>query len=76
MKRKIPMVDLAEQTEALWPELEKAALDVLRSGRFILGPQVEAFEREAAAFLGVRFAIGVGSGTVIDASDFRGVGAP
>jgi dTDP-4-amino-4,6-dideoxygalactose transaminase len=57
------MVDLSEQTEALWPELEKAALDVLRSGRFILGPNVEAFERECAAFLGVRFAIGVGSGT-------------
>jgi dTDP-4-amino-4,6-dideoxygalactose transaminase len=63
VKRKIPMVDLAEQTEALWPGLEKAALDVIRSGRFILGPEVEAFERETAEFLGVRFAIGVGSGT-------------
>jgi dTDP-4-amino-4,6-dideoxygalactose transaminase len=63
VKRKIPMVDLSEQTQALWPELEKAALDVIRSGRFILGPQVEAFERETADFLGVRFAIGVGSGT-------------
>jgi len=61
--RKIPMVDLEAQTKALWPELEKAALDVLRSGRFILGPNVEAFEREAAAFLGVRHAVGVGSGT-------------
>lgn len=57
------MVDLSEQTETLWPELERAVLGVLRSGRFILGPNVEAFEREAAAFLGVRFAIGVGSGT-------------
>ena len=57
------MVDLEAQTEALWPELEKAALDVLRSGRFILGPNVEAFEREAARFLGVAHAVGVGSGT-------------
>lgn len=57
------MVDLEQQTQALWPELERAVLGVLRSGRFILGPNVEAFEREAAAFLGVRFAIGVGSGT-------------
>src|SRR5258705_693155 len=57
------MVDLSEQTERLWPELEKAVLGVLRSGRFILGPNVEAFERETAAFLGVRHAIGVGSGT-------------
>jgi len=60
---KIPMVDLSEQTERLWPELEKAVLGVLRSGRFILGPNVEAFERETAEFLGVRHAIGVGSGT-------------
>jgi len=57
------MVDLSEQTERLWPELEKAVLGVLRSGRFILGPNVEAFERETAEFLGVRHAIGVGSGT-------------
>jgi len=63
MSAKIPMVDLEQQTQALWPELERAVLGVLRSGRFILGPNVEAFEREAAAFLGVRFAIGVGSGT-------------
>jgi dTDP-4-amino-4,6-dideoxygalactose transaminase len=57
------MVDVDAQTKALWPELEKAALDVLRSGRFILGPNVEAFEREAASFLGVKYAVGVGSGT-------------
>jgi dTDP-4-amino-4,6-dideoxygalactose transaminase len=57
------MVDLVAQTEALWPELEKAVSDVLRSGRYILGPNVEAFEREAARFLDVRFAVGVGSGT-------------
>jgi dTDP-4-amino-4,6-dideoxygalactose transaminase len=61
--RKIPMVDLAEQTDRLWPELEKAVHDVMRSGRFILGPNVEAFEREAASFLGTRYAVGVGSGT-------------
>jgi len=60
---KIPMVDLSQQTERLMPELEKALADVLRSGRFILGPNVEAFEREAAEFLGVRHAVGVGSGT-------------
>ncbi len=61
--RKIPMVDLGAQTDRLWPELEKALHDVLRSGRFILGPNVEAFEREAASFLGTRYAVGVGSGT-------------
>jgi dTDP-4-amino-4,6-dideoxygalactose transaminase len=36
---------------------------VLESGRFIFGPEVEAFEREAAAFLGVPHAIGVANGT-------------
>jgi len=61
--RKIPMVDLGPQVDALWPELEKAVHDVLRSGRYILGPNVEAFEREAAGFLGARYAVGVGSGT-------------
>src|SRR5262249_11324035 len=61
--RKIPMVDLSEQTDRLWPELEKAVHDVLRSGRFILGPNVEAFEREAAVALGARYGVGVGSGT-------------
>ena len=63
MTAKIPMVDLEQQTQELLPELERAVLGVLRSGRFILGPNVEAFEREAADFLGVRFAVGVGSGT-------------
>src|SRR5258708_37788848 len=37
--------------------------EVLESGRFIFGPEVEAFEHEAAAFLGVPFALGVANGT-------------
>ena len=40
MSAKISMVDLEQQTQALWPELEKAVLGVLRSGRVILGPNV------------------------------------
>jgi dTDP-4-amino-4,6-dideoxygalactose transaminase len=40
------------------------ALDrVARSGRYILGPEVEAFEREFAAYLGVRHCVGVANGT-------------
>ena len=34
-----------------------------RSGRYILGPEVEAFEQEFAAYLGVRHVVGVGNGT-------------
>ena len=37
--------------------------DVAASGRYILGPEVEAFEREFADFLGVRHAVGVANGT-------------
>lgn len=41
----------------------KAFEEVLDSGYFILGPEVEAFEQEAAAYLGAKHAIGVSSGT-------------
>jgi dTDP-4-amino-4,6-dideoxygalactose transaminase len=44
-------------------EIEAGIARVLESGWYILGQEVDAFEQEFAAFLGVRFAIGVGSGT-------------
>jgi dTDP-4-amino-4,6-dideoxygalactose transaminase len=47
---------------------------VLASGRFILGPEVEAFEREFAAYVGVGSAVGVGSGTDAIALALRAVG--
>ncbi len=59
----IPVLDLAPETEALWDELMAAIQGVLKSGRFIMGPNVKAFEQEAAAYLGVKYAIGVNSGT-------------
>lgn len=59
----VPMLDLPAEVEELWPELEPAVHRVLRSGQFIGGPEVEAFEEEAAAFLGVRHAVGLNSGT-------------
>ncbi|HEX8297834.1 MAG TPA: DegT/DnrJ/EryC1/StrS family aminotransferase [Rubricoccaceae bacterium] len=59
----IPILDLAPQHDALWPELAAAFERVARSGTFIGGPEVEAFEREAAAFLGVGHAVGLNSGT-------------
>ncbi len=60
---KIPMVDLKGQYQALKPELDAALLAALAETRFILGPNVDAFEREAADFLGARHAIGCASGT-------------
>ena len=59
----VPLLDLNRQNAALHAELVAACERVLRSGHFILGAEVEAFEREAAALLGTKHAIAVSSGT-------------
>jgi dTDP-4-amino-4,6-dideoxygalactose transaminase len=59
----VPLLDLNRQNAPLQPELLAAFERVLRSGHFIQGPEVEAFEKEAAAFLGAKHAIAVSSGT-------------
>ena len=58
----VPGLDLAAAHAALAEEIEAAVLRVLRSGHYILGPEVEAFEAEFAAYAGARHAIGVGNG--------------
>jgi dTDP-4-amino-4,6-dideoxygalactose transaminase len=60
---KVPQFDLTRQHLAIEPEIEAAVRRVLRSGRFILGPEGEALEAECAAALGVEHAVAVGSGT-------------
>ena len=59
----IPLVDVKAQYAPFIPALQKCFAEVLESGRFIFGPEVEAFEREAAAFLGVSHAVSVANGT-------------
>jgi dTDP-4-amino-4,6-dideoxygalactose transaminase len=59
----IDLVDVKAQYAPLVPELREAFERVVESGRFIFGPEVQAFEEEAAAFLGVPHAIGVANGT-------------
>jgi dTDP-3-amino-3,4,6-trideoxy-alpha-D-glucose transaminase len=59
----IPFLDLGRQTASLRAELDAAIARVLDSGRFILGEEVESFERELAAHAGAKFAVGVGNGT-------------
>jgi dTDP-4-amino-4,6-dideoxygalactose transaminase len=59
----IPLADSAAVHSELATELEEAALRVLRSGRYILGPEVAAFEEELADWVGVKNAVGVASGT-------------
>ena len=61
--QRIPLIDVKAQYAPLVPELQERFAAVLESGRFIFGPEVEAFEHEAAAFLGVPHAIGVANGT-------------
>ncbi len=59
----IPLVDVKAQYAPLIPELKERFAEVLDSGRFIFGPEVEAFEAESAAYLDVPHAIGVANGT-------------
>jgi len=59
----IPLVDVRAQYAPLIPQLQRAFAEVLESGAFILGPNVKAFEREAADYLGVKETIGVANGT-------------
>lgn len=60
---KIPLLDLNAQNLPLEAELTAAFTRVLRSGIFIMGPEVTAFEKEVAALVGAPHAIGVSSGT-------------
>jgi dTDP-3-amino-3,4,6-trideoxy-alpha-D-glucose transaminase len=75
--RPIPLVDVRAQYAPLLPRIREAIEAVLASGEFILGPNVAAFEREAAAYLGVRDAIGVANGTdaLVVLLDALGVGS-
>ena len=60
---KVPLIDLTEQYHQLKDEIDEAVRQVLESGRYILGPNVEALEQEVAHYSGTRYAVGVASGT-------------
>jgi dTDP-4-amino-4,6-dideoxygalactose transaminase len=59
----VPLFDTATPLAPLRDRLRAAVAGVLDSGRYILGPEVEAFEREFAAYCGAAEAVGVGNGT-------------
>ncbi len=59
----IAMVDPALEYRALKDEIDAAVGRVLASGRYVLGPEGEALERELAAYTGAPHAVGVNSGT-------------
>ncbi|MGF1655900.1 MAG: DegT/DnrJ/EryC1/StrS family aminotransferase [Verrucomicrobiales bacterium] len=60
---RVPLLDVPAQNLPLEAEMQAAFLRVFRSGRFILGEEVEMLENQLAGFLGVKHAIGCSSGT-------------
>jgi dTDP-4-amino-4,6-dideoxygalactose transaminase len=72
----IPFTDIKAQYQPLLDEVRKAVDAVLERGQFILGPEVRAFEEEAAAFVEAGDAIGVANGTdaLVLVLDALGVG--
>lgn len=59
----VPFVNLKKQYYLIKDEINKAIKGVLEGGWFILGQNVEEFEKEFADYCGTKFGIGVGSGT-------------
>jgi dTDP-4-amino-4,6-dideoxygalactose transaminase len=63
MEAEIPLLDPKRQYKRIGKEIERAVLSVLVSGRYVLGPVVEAFERDVAEYCRVEYAVGCASGT-------------
>lgn len=59
----IPFVDLTRQYQKIKKEILSATQRVYEKGRFILGEEVSAFEKEFSHYCGVQYGVGVGSGT-------------
>ncbi len=60
---RVPLLDIKAQYKIIGEEIKKAIEEVLKSGHYILGPNVKRLEEEIAAYCGVKYAIGVASGT-------------
>jgi dTDP-4-amino-4,6-dideoxygalactose transaminase len=73
----IPLVDVKAQYAPLLPQVRAAIDDVLEGGQFVFGPNVSAFEEEAARYLGVRESVGVANGTdaIVLVLDALGIGS-
>jgi len=59
----VPLLDLKAQYKTIKAEILEATLEVYESQRFILGPKVEELEGKIADYTGVKYAVGVSSGT-------------
>jgi dTDP-4-amino-4,6-dideoxygalactose transaminase len=70
----VPLFDTNTPLAPLREEIAAKVAEVLAAGRFILGPEVSAFERELAAYVGADHAVGVGNGTDALVIALRAVG--
>jgi UDP-2-acetamido-2-deoxy-ribo-hexuluronate aminotransferase len=61
--REIPFLDLKRAYSAYGEEIERDVLEVLRRGIYLNGPETSALEEELSSYLGVKYAVGVSSGT-------------
>ena len=59
----VPLLDIPASYEQILSDVENKISEVIRSGRFILGPVVEELEARIADYCGTKYAIGVSSGT-------------
>ena len=60
---KVPIIDLACRYKSIQDEVNKAVLEVMSSGHYILGKDVEAFENELAEYLNCKYVVSCGNGT-------------
>ncbi|MFN3360827.1 MAG: DegT/DnrJ/EryC1/StrS family aminotransferase [Pseudanabaenaceae cyanobacterium] len=71
---RIPIFDLKEQYRQLATEIDRAIANVLQTGQFILGADVQLLEQEISEYLGVKYAITTNSGTDALMIGLRSVG--
>src|SRR4051812_1336637 len=62
-KMNVPMMDIKRDSAETKQRYSDALNKTLDQGSFILGPDVEALEKECAAYLGSKYALGISSGT-------------
>lgn len=60
---RIPMVDLGAQFKAIENEIKEKINEIIGSTRFILGPNLDALEKEVASYHGIPYGVGLASGT-------------
>lgn len=62
-EKPVPVLDLKPEIAEIREEINAAVMSVIDNTQFIMGPNVKAFEQEVAAYMGVKHAVGLNSGT-------------